>query len=83
MTAARYTLEQHVEDLAAFIRALDVGPVHLVGGSYGPELRVADTVAVAAPARHDVDRDQGRHHGAAHAADERNQTGEAEVAIHR
>jgi pimeloyl-ACP methyl ester carboxylesterase len=32
---ARYSLGTHAEDLAAFIRALDVGPVHLVGWSYG------------------------------------------------
>jgi pimeloyl-ACP methyl ester carboxylesterase len=30
-----YSLLMHVEDLAAFIRALGVGPAHLVGGSYG------------------------------------------------
>jgi pimeloyl-ACP methyl ester carboxylesterase len=30
-----YSLRQHAEDLAAFIRALNVGPVHLVGNSYG------------------------------------------------
>ncbi len=30
-----YTMEQHVEDVAAFIRALKVGKVHLVGNSYG------------------------------------------------
>ena len=30
-----YTMAQHVEDVAAFIRALDVGKVHLVGNSYG------------------------------------------------
>jgi pimeloyl-ACP methyl ester carboxylesterase len=30
-----YTREQHVEDVAAFIRALKVGKVHLVGNSYG------------------------------------------------
>ena len=33
-----YSLMQHVEDLAAFIRALNVGPVHLVGNSYGGDL---------------------------------------------
>jgi pimeloyl-ACP methyl ester carboxylesterase len=31
----KYTMEQHVEDVAAFIRALNVGKVHLVGNSYG------------------------------------------------
>lgn len=30
-----YTMAQHVEDVAAFIRALKVGRVHLVGNSYG------------------------------------------------
>jgi esterase len=30
-----YTMAQHVEDVAAFIRALKVGNVHLVGNSYG------------------------------------------------
>jgi pimeloyl-ACP methyl ester carboxylesterase len=30
-----YTMAQHVEDVAAFIRALNVGNVHLVGNSYG------------------------------------------------
>ena len=30
-----YTMAQHVEDVAAFIRALKVGKVHLVGNSYG------------------------------------------------
>jgi pimeloyl-ACP methyl ester carboxylesterase len=30
-----YWVMQHVEDLAALIRALNAGPVHLVGGSYG------------------------------------------------
>ncbi len=35
-----YSLMQHVEDLAAFIRALNVGKVHLVGGSYGARVAV-------------------------------------------
>jgi pimeloyl-ACP methyl ester carboxylesterase len=30
-----YTMAQHVEDVAAFIRELNVGKVHLVGNSYG------------------------------------------------
>jgi pimeloyl-ACP methyl ester carboxylesterase len=30
-----YSWRQHAEDLAAFIRALRAGPVHLVGNSYG------------------------------------------------
>jgi non-heme chloroperoxidase len=32
---ADYSTALHVQDLAALIRALDVGKVHLVGGSYG------------------------------------------------
>ncbi|MDN0073761.1 alpha/beta hydrolase [Crenobacter sp. SG2303] len=42
-----YSLTQHVEDVAAFIRRLDVGKVHLVGGSYGG--RVAGYVALKYP----------------------------------
>ena len=30
-----YRMQQHVEDLGALIRALDCGPVHLVGNSWG------------------------------------------------
>jgi pimeloyl-ACP methyl ester carboxylesterase len=30
-----YTMTQHVEDVATFIRSLNVGKVHLVGGSWG------------------------------------------------
>jgi pimeloyl-ACP methyl ester carboxylesterase len=30
-----YTMAQHVEDVAAFIRGLEAGKVHLVGNSYG------------------------------------------------
>ena len=33
-----YSLAQHVEDVAAFIRALDVGKVHLVGNSMGSRI---------------------------------------------
>jgi len=33
-----YTTAQHVEDVAAFIRALNVGKVHLVGNSYGGQI---------------------------------------------
>jgi esterase len=33
-----YSMAQHVEDVAAFIRALNVGKVHLVGNSYGGRL---------------------------------------------
>jgi len=32
---SNYTMEQHVEDVAAFIRTLKIGKVHLVGNSYG------------------------------------------------
>jgi pimeloyl-ACP methyl ester carboxylesterase len=33
-----YSMAQHVEDVAAFIRALNVGKVHLVGNSYSGRL---------------------------------------------
>ncbi len=33
--AVGYTVAVHAADLAAFIRALDIGPVHLLGHSYG------------------------------------------------
>jgi pimeloyl-ACP methyl ester carboxylesterase len=33
-----YSMTQHVEDVAAFIRALNAGKVHLVGNSYGGRL---------------------------------------------
>ncbi len=33
-----YTFDQNVEDIAGFIRALNVGKVHLVGNSYGGRL---------------------------------------------
>ncbi len=33
--SADYTVIPHAEDLAAFIQSLNVGPVHLVGHSYG------------------------------------------------
>ncbi len=42
-----YSLRQHAEDLAAFIGALEVGPVHLVGNSYGGYL--ATIIAVGHP----------------------------------
>ena len=42
-----YSVSQHAEDVAAFIRALNVGKVHLVGGSYGG--RVAGYVALEHP----------------------------------
>lgn len=32
---ADYSMDQHVEDLRSVIRSLDLGPVHLVGHSYG------------------------------------------------
>jgi pimeloyl-ACP methyl ester carboxylesterase len=34
----QYSQQTHLADLAAFIRALDTGPVHLVGRSYGATL---------------------------------------------
>jgi len=42
-----YSFRLHTEDLAAFIRALNVGPVHLVGSSYGA--RLVTRVAVEHP----------------------------------
>jgi len=42
-----YTMTQHVEDLAEFIRGLNLGPVHLVGGSYGG--RMAGLLALRNP----------------------------------
>lgn len=44
---ARYTFDQHVDDIAAFIRALNVGKVHLVGNSYSG--RLAGYVALKYP----------------------------------
>jgi pimeloyl-ACP methyl ester carboxylesterase len=43
----KFTAETHVEDVAAFIRTLDAGPVHLVGWSFGSD--VATGVALAHP----------------------------------
>lgn len=42
-----YTMTQHVEDLAEFLRSLKLGPVHLVGGSYGG--RMAAMLALSNP----------------------------------
>lgn len=42
-----YTFDQHVEDVAAFIRAMNVGRVHLVGNSYGG--RLAGVLALKYP----------------------------------
>lgn len=42
-----YSVLQHADDAAAFIRALNVGKVHLVGGSYGG--RIAAYVAQRHP----------------------------------
>ncbi|HMB92859.1 MAG TPA: alpha/beta hydrolase [Rhodothermales bacterium] len=36
-----YALQQHVDDLAALITELDLGPVHLVGHSYGGYVSLA------------------------------------------
>lgn len=43
----QYTFDQHVEDIAGFIRALNVGKVHLVGNSYSG--RLAGYVALKHP----------------------------------
>ena len=45
--AKDYTFNQHVDDLVAFIRALGVGKVHLVGNSYSG--RMAGIVALKHP----------------------------------
>lgn len=37
----KFSVETHADDVAAFIRALDVGPVHLVGWSYGANVAIA------------------------------------------
>lgn len=44
----QYSQQTHLADLAAFIRALDAGPVHLVGRSYGATLAL--TLAAQHPA---------------------------------
>jgi pimeloyl-ACP methyl ester carboxylesterase len=43
----KFGIETHADDVAAFIRALDLGPVHLVGWSYGAN--VATAIALADP----------------------------------
>ncbi|GJH28915.1 alpha/beta fold hydrolase [Caballeronia novacaledonica] len=35
---ARFSMQTHADDLAAFIRALNAGPVNLVGWSYGADI---------------------------------------------
>lgn len=40
-----FTLKTHSDDLCAFIEALQIGPVHLVGHSYGAVVALATTVA--------------------------------------
>ena len=45
--ASDYSVDLHVHDLAALIQALDFGPVHLIGHSYGG--RVATLVAISHP----------------------------------
>ena len=47
LDSVRYTFEQHAADLVDFIRARRLGPVHLVGHSYGGV--VAALVAARAP----------------------------------
>ncbi|MGK9166851.1 alpha/beta hydrolase [Inquilinus limosus] len=37
----KFSVATHASDLAAFIKALDVGPVHLVGWSYGANVATA------------------------------------------
>lgn len=37
---AKYSMATHVSDLAAFIRQLDVGPVNIVGWSYGSNVAI-------------------------------------------
>ena len=39
-----YSMDQHVRDLVALIRSLDVAPVHLVGHSYGAFLSLLLTI---------------------------------------
>ncbi|WP_051062506.1 alpha/beta fold hydrolase [Ilumatobacter nonamiensis] len=44
---ATYSMSEHVEDLAALVRSLDIGPAHVVGHSYGGV--VALTTAIRHP----------------------------------
>ena len=44
---ANYTMTQHVEDVATFIRILNVGKVHLIGASWGG--RVAGYLVIQQP----------------------------------
>lgn len=46
--SADYNMDEHVDDLASFLRALDVVPAHLVGHSYGA--LVSLVLAVREPA---------------------------------
>lgn len=41
----RFSAATHADDIVAFVKALDVGPVHLVGWSYGANVAVAAAVA--------------------------------------
>jgi pimeloyl-ACP methyl ester carboxylesterase len=43
-TGAQFSPTTHISDLAAFIRALNAGPVYLVGCSYGASIALATTV---------------------------------------
>jgi pimeloyl-ACP methyl ester carboxylesterase len=72
----RFSLATHANDLAVFLRQLDVGPAHLVGWSYGAD--VVFVLAGAAPraceesvpiralnghGRHRASRSEGRQRG--------------------
>jgi pimeloyl-ACP methyl ester carboxylesterase len=41
----KFSVRTHADDVAAFIRALDLGPVHLVGWSYGANVATAAALA--------------------------------------
>ena len=42
---AKFSTVTHADDVAMFIRALDIGPVHLVGWSYGANVATAAALA--------------------------------------
>ncbi len=41
----KFSIVTHADDVAAFIRALDIGPVHLAGWSYGANVATAAALA--------------------------------------